>query len=125
MHSLTVLSCVGPRENIKTATPTLLWALLLLATGPDVQDAVRSETQEAIGSESLSALANRVKLPNSKEVICEVQRFGSIVPIALIHVASQNTLALGLTSIPLLVHSICRTVKGKGVAWFKWLGALA
>ena len=83
---------------METTTTTLLWALLLLATSPDVQDAVRTEIREAIGTERLPALADRAKLPYTEAVICEVQRYASIVPLGLLHSVTQNTHAYGILS---------------------------
>ena len=68
---------------------------LLLATTPDVQEAVRAEILETIGNERLPALADRARLLYTEAVICEVQRFGSIVPMALAHVASRDPQVLG------------------------------
>ena len=81
---------------METTTTTLQWALLLLATSPDVQEAARVEILEAIGTERLPALADRAKLPYTEAVICEVQRFASIVPLGVAHVATRNTNVLGI-----------------------------
>ena len=81
---------------METTTTTLLWALLLLATNPDVQNAVRAEIQDAINTERLPALTDRTKLPYTEAVICEVQRFASIVPLGILHSAMQDTHVFGI-----------------------------
>lgn len=82
--------------GMETTTTTLLWALLLLATHPHVQEAARAEIREAIGAERLPALCDRVLLPFTEATICEVQRFGSIAPLALLHTATRDTNVLGI-----------------------------
>ena len=55
---------------------------------------MHSKIREAIDTERLPALEDRAKLPYTEAVICEVQRFRSIVPLALAHVALHSVLIM-------------------------------
>ena len=79
---------------METTTTTLQWALLLLATYPDVQESAHAEILDAIGSERFPALTDRAKLPYTEAVMCEVQRFASIVPLGVARVATRDTISV-------------------------------
>ncbi|XP_033004086.1 cytochrome P450 2J2-like [Lacerta agilis] len=62
-----------------TITCSLKWALLLLASYPDVQDKVHKEIEDALGSSHSICYQDKKELPYTNAVIHEIQRFRSIV----------------------------------------------
>ncbi|XP_054839182.1 cytochrome P450 2J2-like [Eublepharis macularius] len=57
-----------------TTTSTLQWALLLMATHPDIQEKVHKEMDEVLGSSQSFSYQDRKKLPYTNAVIHEIQR---------------------------------------------------
>ncbi|CAI5776030.1 cytochrome P450 2J5-like [Podarcis lilfordi] len=58
-----------------TVTSSLKWALLLLASHPDIQDKVHKEIEDALGSSHTICYQDKKKLPYTNAVIHEMQRF--------------------------------------------------
>ncbi|XP_020671421.3 cytochrome P450 2J6 [Pogona vitticeps] len=58
----------------ETTTTTLKWALLLMATHPDIQETVQKEIDDAFDSSYSISYQDRKKLPYTNAVIHEVQR---------------------------------------------------
>nr|XP_028572223.1 cytochrome P450 2J5-like [Podarcis muralis] len=58
-----------------TTTSSLKWALLLLASHPDIQDKVHKEIEDALGSSHTICYQDKKKLPYTNAVIHEMQRF--------------------------------------------------
>ncbi|XP_060130285.1 cytochrome P450 2J1 [Zootoca vivipara] len=59
----------------ETTTSSLKWALLLLASHPDIQDKVHKEMEDALGSSHTICYQDKKKLPYTNAVIHEIQRF--------------------------------------------------
>ncbi|XP_033006703.1 cytochrome P450 2J5-like [Lacerta agilis] len=59
----------------ETTTSSLKWALLLLASHPDIQDKVHKEIEDALGSSHTICYQDKKKLPYTNAVIHEIQRF--------------------------------------------------
>ncbi|XP_053166725.1 cytochrome P450 2J2-like [Hemicordylus capensis] len=58
----------------ETTATTLQWALLLMATHPDIQEKVHKEMEDVFGSSCLTYYQDHKKLPYTKAVIHEIQR---------------------------------------------------
>ncbi|XP_053246741.1 cytochrome P450 2J2-like isoform X2 [Podarcis raffonei] len=58
-----------------TVTSSLKWALLLLASHPDIQDKVYKEIEDVLGSSNTICYQDKKKLPYTNAVIHEMQRF--------------------------------------------------
>ena len=82
---------------METTSTTLRWALLLMASYPEIQEKVRAEIFEQIGRERLPQYADRSLLPFTEAVLCEVHRFVSIVPSGIAHSAERETRVRGYT----------------------------
>jgi cytochrome P450 len=68
------------------ATSTALqWFSLFMITNTDVQDKMRKEINDVIGSSRFPSTADKPNLPYCQAVIHEVLRRGTIVPNALPH----------------------------------------
>ncbi|XP_053165554.1 cytochrome P450 2J2-like isoform X1 [Hemicordylus capensis] len=58
----------------ETTATTLQWALLLMATHPDIQEKVHKEIEDVFGSSCLIYYQDHKKLPYTNAVIHEIQR---------------------------------------------------
>uniref|UniRef100_UPI0037E8B35C cytochrome P450 2J6-like n=1 Tax=Semicossyphus pulcher TaxID=241346 RepID=UPI0037E8B35C len=79
----------------ETTSTTLLWALVFLIQNPDIQDKVQAEIDRVIGQNRLPTMADRPNLPYTDAVIHEIQRFGNIVPLNGLRMASKDTILGG------------------------------
>ncbi|XP_054839553.1 cytochrome P450 2J4-like [Eublepharis macularius] len=59
----------------ETVTNTLLWALVLMANHPDIQEKVQKEIDDVLGSSQSFSYQDWKKLPYTSAVIHEIQRF--------------------------------------------------
>ncbi|XP_032896412.1 cytochrome P450 2K1-like [Amblyraja radiata] len=71
--------------GMETTSTTLRWAMLLMMKYPHVQEKVHEEISSIIGSERSPRAEDRTSLPYTNAVIHEVQRFGNIAPMNLLH----------------------------------------
>ncbi|XP_059709674.1 cytochrome P450 2J2-like [Haemorhous mexicanus] len=75
----------------ETTSSTLRWALLFMATHPDIQAQVQAEIDAVIGQARPPALEDRDKLHYTNAVIHEVQRKGNVIPFNVPRMASEDT----------------------------------
>ena len=95
--------------GVETTTTTLEWAILYMATLPDVQNKVSWSTQTARTPCAIQAraeidsvlagrrvtMADKLHLPYTAATLLEVQRCGNIVPINLQHATKQDVTIAG------------------------------
>ncbi|XP_067673020.1 cytochrome P450 1A1-like [Haliotis asinina] len=74
-----------------TIATTTEWTLLLMAAHPEVQDKVQAEIDEVVGWERKPGLADRGKMTYTEAVIHESMRLTSISPLAIPHMAMEDT----------------------------------
>ncbi|KAG8570480.1 hypothetical protein GDO81_011287 [Engystomops pustulosus] len=74
-----------------TTSNTLRWSLLMMILHPQIQKKVHEEIDSVIGRGRLPTIEDHSKMPYTNAVIHEVQRFGNILPIALLHMTYRNT----------------------------------
>ncbi|XP_057673561.1 cytochrome P450 2K4-like isoform X2 [Corythoichthys intestinalis] len=72
-----------------TTSTTLQWSLLLMAKYPEIQERVFEELCQVVGSRPMD-VDDRKNLPYTNAVIHEVQRFGNIAPMAILHQTTQD-----------------------------------
>ena len=70
-----------------TASNTLNWGMLYMATHPQIQTKIQTELDNANGK---LTWANRRKTPYTEAAIHEVQRCADIIPTSIIHMATQD-----------------------------------
>jgi cytochrome P450 family 2 subfamily J len=68
-----------------TTSNSLCWSLILLAIHPDIQKRCHDEIDAAIGREKMATMKNKEQMPFIQAVLDEVQRYGSIVPMGVLH----------------------------------------
>ncbi|CAH1777163.1 unnamed protein product [Owenia fusiformis] len=69
----------------ETTSTTMRWALLYMIKYPHIQEKVRQEIFDNIGKGRLPSLNDRESLPYTEAVLLEIQRYNSIVPLAVPH----------------------------------------
>ena len=72
----------------ETTTTSLLWTLCLLANRPNIQQKLHEALFDILGESGHYRLS--CKIPYLDAVVWEIQRFCSIIPIALPHAASSK-----------------------------------
>ncbi|NXP17131.1 CP2J2 protein, partial [Scytalopus superciliaris] len=75
----------------ETTSSTLRWALLFMASYPEIQARVQAEIDAVIGQARQAVLEDRNNMPYTNAVIHEVQRKANIVPLNMPRVAAKDT----------------------------------
>ncbi|XP_012583185.1 PREDICTED: cytochrome P450 2U1 [Condylura cristata] len=78
-----------------TTTNSLLWCLLYMALNPDVQAKVHEEIERVIGPDRAPSLTDKAQMPYTEATIMEVQRLTVVVPLAIPHMTSEETVLQG------------------------------
>lgn len=74
----------------ETTSATLRWALLFMATNPEIQARVQAEIDAVIGQARPPALEDRNNMHYTNAVIHEVQRKGNVIPFNVPRMASED-----------------------------------
>ncbi|CAC5412583.1 CYP2J [Mytilus coruscus] len=74
----------------ETTSSAILWAIIFLVNNPDVQQKMRNELTEVLGSNRQPLLTDRNNLPYCESVITETLRLGNIAPFSLPHTATED-----------------------------------
>ncbi|XP_069754430.1 cytochrome P450 2U1 isoform X2 [Narcine bancroftii] len=73
-----------------TTSNTLLWAILLMASYPEIQEQVHREIRDVIGESRSPSFKDRHRMPFTEATIMEIQRMTTVVPLAIPHMASET-----------------------------------
>ena len=84
---------------------TQVWALYKLATNPDVQERLRSEVQEVVGSADIVTPDHIAKMPYLKDTIKETLR--SVIPYQYTTHSEFSMLAINHVNIVEALQSYC------------------
>ncbi|KAM5165072.1 cytochrome P450 2C5-like [Mantella aurantiaca] len=93
--------------GMETTATTLRWSLLIMIKYPEIQRKVQKEIEKIISTAQPKA-EHRKQMPYTDAVVCEVQRFGDIVPGNIPHATTRDItfrgylIPKGTTIIPLL-----------------------
>lgn len=74
-----------------TTSNTLRWSLLMMLHHPHIQEKVHKEIDHVIGRDRLPTIEDQANMPYTNAVIHEVQRYGNILPMALLHMTYRDT----------------------------------
>ncbi|NWS26619.1 CP2J2 protein, partial [Polioptila caerulea] len=75
----------------ETTSSTLRWAVLFMATNPEIQARVQAEIDAVVGQARPPALEDRSSLHYTNAVIHEVQRKGNVIPFNAPRMATEDT----------------------------------
>ncbi|ESO03124.1 hypothetical protein HELRODRAFT_141144, partial [Helobdella robusta] len=80
----------------ETTATTLSWLIILMANNPDVQQKVQEELDRVVGLKRFPCLEDKTNLPITEATILEVMRFKTLVPLALPHLTTKETIIDGV-----------------------------
>ncbi|XP_059175485.1 cytochrome P450 2J4-like [Physella acuta] len=100
--NLSDISLIRNIENLflagtETTSTTILWSLYFVLKNPEIQTKLYQEIKEKIGTDRQPNISDKARLKYLNAFIMETQRVGSLVPFALNHVCSQDTVLNGFT----------------------------
>ena len=83
----------------ETSSTTVMWAIVLLASRPDVQRRLHSELDTIVGNSAarLPSLSDRQNMPYIEATILELMRYKTIVPLSVPRETSEETIVEGYT----------------------------
>ncbi|XP_038077532.1 cytochrome P450 2J6-like [Patiria miniata] len=79
----------------ETTATTLRWAMLYMMAYPEVQTRVQKELDDATSRNRMPRIADKPELPYTEAVLSEVQRIGTILPVSVPHMCSEDTKLMG------------------------------
>lgn len=71
--------------GLETVTALLEWTLLYLVRNPEVQDKIREELENVVGTDRNPEVSDMHKMPYTEATMYEVMRLGNVIPIGNAH----------------------------------------
>lgn len=81
----------------ETTSTTLRWGLIFMMNHPEIQERCHEEIIRVLGYDRAPSMDDRVSLPYTHATVHEIQRFGNIVPLGVIHQTTETTQLRGYT----------------------------
>ncbi|KAL5006529.1 hypothetical protein ScPMuIL_015335 [Solemya velum] len=96
----TELQCLGIMRDLyeagsETTATAILWLLIHIIREPEIQDRIRAEIDDVVGSAQLPSLHDRRKMPFTQATIMEVLRLENVVPFAVPHQLKSDVMFKG------------------------------
>ena len=76
--------------GIESTSTTIQWACVFFLEHPDVQERMRKEMADVVGTNRRPSLSDKLSLPYCEAVISEIQRYANIIPITGLRMATQD-----------------------------------
>ncbi|XP_062871938.1 cytochrome P450 2C23-like isoform X2 [Trichomycterus rosablanca] len=81
----------------ETTATTLRWGLIFMMNHPEIQERCHQEIVRVLGYDRTPRMDDRAKLPYTHAIVHEIQRYGNIAPLGVIHQTTQTTELRGYT----------------------------
>ncbi|CAA90617.1 CYtochrome P450 family [Caenorhabditis elegans] len=81
--------------GMETTSNSLRWHLAAMMKYPEIQDKVRKEIFDNVGTARLPSMSDKPNMPYTQAVIHEVQRFSNMIPILGTHTNKEDILLKG------------------------------
>ncbi|KAF1748949.1 hypothetical protein GCK72_025416 [Caenorhabditis remanei] len=81
--------------GMETTSNSLRWHLAYMMKYPEIQDKVRKEIFDVVGTSRLPSMSDKPNMPYTQAVIHEVQRHSNMIPILGSHLNVEDTTVLG------------------------------
>ena len=91
-----------------TTNDFVVWCLQALVVNPKIQEKMREEIDSVVGKDRRVMMQDKPMLPYCEAVIAETDRFGSILPLGLLHAVGDDT-ELGPYFLPKGTHVMMNT----------------
>lgn len=90
-HEQLLSLCVDfVQAGTETTSNTLSFGLMYMLHNKRVSDLVHAELDNIIGRTRLPRLSDRTQLPYIEAVLCEIQRYASVAPLAIAHRTTET-----------------------------------
>ncbi|XP_066988071.1 cytochrome P450 2L1-like [Macrobrachium rosenbergii] len=83
------------RAGSETTSSTMRWMVALMAVNPEIQRKMQKEIDEVFPGDEVPSLERRDKMPYTEAVLLEVHRFVTLLPIGLLHTATEDITVAG------------------------------
>ncbi|PIC20472.1 hypothetical protein B9Z55_025663 [Caenorhabditis nigoni] len=81
--------------GMETTSNSLRWHLSYMMKYPEIQDKVRGEIFEVVGTSRLPSMSDKPNMPYTQAVIHEVQRCSNMIPVMLSHTNTEDVIVKG------------------------------
>ncbi|EFP08874.1 hypothetical protein CRE_18036 [Caenorhabditis remanei] len=83
--------------GMETTSTTLRWSLAYMMKYPEIQDKVRKEIFDVVGTSRLPSMSDKPNMPYTQAVIHEIQRHSSMIPLLASHTNIEDIVLKGQT----------------------------
>lgn len=79
----------------ETTNTTLRWSMLYMMAYPEIQHRMQKELDDVTHGNRFPRISDKPSLPYTEAVLSEIQRISTIVPFAVPHYTSEDTVFMG------------------------------
>ncbi|XP_026995684.1 cytochrome P450 2B4-like [Tachysurus fulvidraco] len=81
----------------ETTATTLRWGLIFMMNHPEIQERCHQEIVRVLGYDRAPSMDDRTRMPYIHATVHEIQRFGNIVPLGVVHQTTETSQLRGYT----------------------------